>query len=165
MTFVERINPGVVFLDNRMSLTVGDMKDELTWTDTMPLCLALTRRKTAQVWIDHTGYDISHIYGSSTKEWQMDVVALLEDGTAQPDVDFSIKLKFTKARRRRQETRENFTPGTITLSNDKWSWEPDTLAAGGASSGRKSNRGKKMSDETKKLHQSILNLASDPYCL
>jgi hypothetical protein len=93
MAWVERINPSVVFLDNRMSLTVGDMKEEITWTDTMPLCRALTRRKTAQIWIDHTGYDTSHIYGSSVKEWQMDVVVLLEDGPEQPDTDVSIKLK------------------------------------------------------------------------
>ena len=157
LSMIERINPGVVFLDNRMSLTVGDMKDEITWTDTMPLCLALTRRKTAQVWIDHTGYDGSHIYGSSTKEWQMDVVALLEAGPEQPDTDVSINLKFTKARRRRQETREDFTPGTITLSDDEWSWEPKEQNA--MPMGK---RGRKISEETDELRKAILNLASGP---
>jgi hypothetical protein len=156
LAMVERINPGVVFLDNRMSLTVGDMKDEITWTDTMPLCLALTRRKTAQVWIDHTGYDGSHIYGSSVKEWQMDVVALLEAGPEQPDIDVSIKLRFTKARRRRQETREDFTSGKITLSKDEWSWAPDEPGIA-----RKTSKGRPMSDETELLRRAILTLASD----
>jgi hypothetical protein len=134
------------------------MKEEVTWTDTMPMVLTLTRRKTAQVWIDHTGYDGSHIYGSSVKEWQMDVIVLLEAGPDQPDTDVSIRLRFTKARRRRQETREDFTTGTITLSRDEWSWAPDALG----STAKKSSRGRKMSDETNILHQAILNLSSDP---
>ena len=100
---------------------------------------AIDRWAGTQIWIHHTGYDTSHIYGSSVKEWQMDVVVLIEDGPKQPDTDVSIKLKFTKARRRRQENREDFTPGTITLSDDQWSWEPDTS---GISSRKGAKRGR-----------------------
>ena len=71
----------------------------------------------------------------------MDVIVLLEAGPEQPDTDISIKLKFTKARRRRQETREDFAAGTITLCKDEWTWlptEPGSVAAG--------KRGRKISD-------------------
>jgi hypothetical protein len=156
LAWIERIHPDVVFLDNRMSLTVGDMKEEETWTDAMPLVLALTRKQIAQIWIDHTGYDLSHAYGTSTKEWQMDTVALLEAGPEQPDIDISFKIRFTKARRRRKETREDFAAGTITLNNDEWSWEPAEPAAKFMG-----KHGRKISDETDLLRQAILNLASD----
>ena len=44
----------VVFFDNVMSLVAGDQKDEVPWTDTLPLVSALTSRRIGQVWLDHT---------------------------------------------------------------------------------------------------------------
>jgi hypothetical protein len=151
---IDRINPSVVFLDNRMCLLTGDMKDEVVWTDAMPLVLALTRRQVAQIWLDHTGHDGSHIYGSKTKEWQMDVVALVEEGTDK-DVDINVRLKFTKARRRRPETRGDFAPVSITLRNDDWSWSPAEPSIDKGAKG-----GRKMSDATELLRRAIVHLAS-----
>lgn len=82
-----------VFLDNRMSLLSGDMKEEQPWTDTMKLVKELTRRRIAQVWIDHTGHDTGRIYGTKTKEWQFDTVALMEKAD-RPGCDIAFSLKF-----------------------------------------------------------------------
>jgi hypothetical protein len=156
LAVIDQIKPAVVFLDNRMCLTTGDMKEEMTWTDALPFVLELTRRQVAQVWIDHTGHATDRIYGSSTKEWQMDVVAMLE-ALEQPDTDIAVRLRFIKTRRRRPETREDFAPGTVTLANDEWLWQPDeagTLAKG-------TKRGRPMSDETELLKRAITNLAAD----
>jgi len=128
---IKAINPAVVILDSRMCLIVGDMKDEVPWTETMPLVWEITRQKRAQIWLDHTGHDASHIYGSKTKEWQMDVVAMLEEHHAKA-VDISVMLKFTKARRRRPETRADFANVIISLERDQWFSTPteDGAASG-----------------------------------
>jgi hypothetical protein len=121
---IDEINPSVIFFDSRMCLLSGDMRDEEAWTNTMPLVLELTRRQIAQIWLDHTGHDATHIYGTKTKEWQMDLVILIEDANEKGEADVKIKINFIKARRRRPNTREDFTPGTITLRDDEWTWEP-----------------------------------------
>ncbi|MBR0647332.1 AAA family ATPase [Plastoroseomonas hellenica] len=108
-----------VFLDNRMSLLAGDMKDEVPWTETMPLVKELTRRRIAQVWFDHMGHNTEHIYGSKTKEWQIDVVAILKAVEAG-DADLSFRMEFTKARRREKANRADFEPVTVTLREDVW---------------------------------------------
>jgi energy-coupling factor transporter ATP-binding protein EcfA2 len=157
LEWVDRLKPAIVFLDSRMSLLVGDMKDEVVWTATMPLVLALTRRRVAQVWLDHTGHDASHIYGSKTKEWQMDVVAMVEEVIGTGD-GININLRFTKARRRRPETRDDFAAGTITLNQDEWRWASDDKDAP-ASRGK---AGRPISDETELLRRTIAHLASAP---
>ncbi len=155
LAVIDQIKPAVVFLDNRMCLTTGDMKEEVTWTDALPFVLELTRRQIAQVWIDHTGHSTDRIYGSSTKEWQMDVVAMLE-ALEQPDADISVRLRFIKTRRRRPETRHDFAAGTITLAADAWAWQPADPAE--TSAGK---RGKHLSDSNELLRRAIIHLASD----
>lgn len=121
---IKEIKPAFIILDSRMCLIVGDMKDEVPWTETMPLVREITRQGRAQLWLDHTGHNSDHIYGSKTKEWQLDVVALLEEVKAK-DADINIRLKFTKARRRRPETRADFAQVIITLRQDQWASTPD----------------------------------------
>jgi hypothetical protein len=118
---VETIKPNVVFFDGRMCLLTGDMKDEIPWAETMPLVLTLTRMSIAQIWLDHTGHATDRIYGSKVKEWQMDVVLLLEE-VEQPDedADICVRLKFIKARRRRSDTRSDFATAMATLKGDHW---------------------------------------------
>jgi hypothetical protein len=116
---VKRWKIEVVIFDNRMSLLSGDMKDEVPWTETMPLGRHLTRERVAQVWIDHTGHNKTKIYGSNTKEWQLDVVVLLTK-VERHGADVAFKIEFTKARRRRPETRADFETVTLTLSDDQW---------------------------------------------
>lgn len=119
LALVKKIEPDCIIFDNRMSLLTGDMKEELPWTETMPLVQELTRKRIAQIWIDHTGHDASHIYGSKTKEWSFDAVALLEPvENAAADVCF--RLRFTKARRRKPSNRADFEPVLLTLADDAW---------------------------------------------
>jgi hypothetical protein len=115
----------VVILDNRMSLLAGDMKDEVPWTDTMPLVKELTQRRIAQIWIDHTGHDAGHIYGTKTKEWQFDTVALMEKAE-RPGAEIAFTLSFSKARRRKPSNRSDFDTVTVTLANDEWTVEGAT---------------------------------------
>jgi hypothetical protein len=109
-----------VILDNRMSLLAGDMKDEVPWTETMPLVKELTKRRIAQIWIDHTGHDAGHIYGTKTKEWQFDTVAMMEKAE-RPGAEIAFTLSFSKARRRKPSNRTDFDTVTVTLEKDEWS--------------------------------------------
>lgn len=118
----------VVFFDNRMSLLSGDMKEEQPWTDTMPLVKELSRRRIAQVWIDHTGHQTGHIYGSKTKEWSADAVALMSKAE-RPGMDIAFKLEWTKARRRKPSNRADFATVTLTMADDAWSVEGADSAA------------------------------------
>jgi hypothetical protein len=136
----------VVFFDNRMSLLSGDMKDEQPWTETMALVKELTCRRIAQIWIDHTGHDTGRIYGTKTKEWQFDVVGLMEKAD-RPGTDIAFSLKFEKARRRKPSNRADFEPITATLANDEWSVE------GGPTGGAK----RKVSMMTEAFHKALLD--------
>jgi AAA domain len=108
-----------VFFDSVMCLTVGDMKDEESWQQTLPWVRALTKRSIGQMWAHHTGHDKTRSYGTKTREWQLDLVAL---GTAlqRDDTDLSFSLEFPKARERAPATRADFQPVSIALVNDEW---------------------------------------------
>jgi hypothetical protein len=112
----------VIVFDNRMSLLDGDMKDEVPWTQTMPLVKAITAKRIGQVWFDHMGNDTTRLYGTKTKEWQFDSVAVLEK-VKRPDTDVSFSMTFTKARRRKPSNRTDFEPITVALLNDEWQVE------------------------------------------
>jgi hypothetical protein len=144
-----------VFLDNRMSLLAGDMKDELPWSETMPLVKELTRRRIAQVWFDHMGHNTEHIYGSKTKEWQIDVVAILKAVEAA-DAELSFRIEFTKARRREKANRADFEPVTVTLRGDVW--------AGSVATNGKPDAGeveRRLRDDAALLLRDLRNLACD----
>ena len=120
---IEQYGIGAVFLDNRMSLTSGDMKDEQSWTETMPLVRELTRRHVALILVDHTGHENTKVYGTKTKEWQFDSVVLLQDAK-RPGADLAFKLEFTKARRRRPANRQEFESVIFSIVEDTWTAEP-----------------------------------------
>jgi hypothetical protein len=108
-----------VFLDNVMALTLGDKKDEDSWSKTLPLVNALTRRRAGQLWVHHTGHDASRAYGTKTREWRLDTTIHLT-AVERPDVDISFMLEFRKARERTPENRAEFADVTIALVNDQW---------------------------------------------
>ena len=112
-------NLDFVILDNIMSLTKGDMKDEESWADVMPLIKSLTARNIGQLWVHHTGHDTSKGYGSKTKEWVVDTVV---QGSENPraDTDVSLTLDFPKARERTPETRRDFKKVAVALVDDCW---------------------------------------------
>jgi AAA domain/DnaB-like helicase N terminal domain len=109
-----------IFFDNVQSLLVGDMKEEEAWEDTLPWIKRLTKRRIGQCWVHHTGWETSRGYGTSTREWQMDTVAIME-AVEGSDSDIAFSLKFTKARERDPTNRADFEPVVITLGNDQWS--------------------------------------------
>jgi hypothetical protein len=109
----------LVIFDNVQALLVGDMKDEEPWQDTLSWVRDLTRRSIGQIWAHHTGHDETRAYGTKTREWQLDSVALLER-VEHPGADIAFQMKFTKARERRPDNRNDFEPAVITLADDKW---------------------------------------------
>ncbi len=121
----------VVIFDNVMSLVSGDQKDEVPWSETLPLVSGLTRRQIGQVWLDHAGHNTARQYGSSTKAWRFDAVGVmteLPEEERQPR-EMGFKLSFDapgKARRRTPENWHEFAPRTIRLADDRWTSErPD----------------------------------------
>jgi hypothetical protein len=112
----------LIIFDNIQSLTGGEMKEEDSWRLMQPWVRSLTRLSIGQMWFHHTGHDEGKGYGTNTREWQMDVVALMErveDATA----DLAFSLKFTKARERRRENREQFEPIVLKLKDGAWECE------------------------------------------
>jgi hypothetical protein len=111
--------PDLVVFDNIMSLIIGKMVDEEAWLDVIPLLKWLTDTAVGQLWIHHTGYNKEHGFGTSTREWMMDTVALMTE-VKRPDADISFTLEFLKARERTSENRGDFDNVTIALVNDEW---------------------------------------------
>ena len=72
-------------------------------------------------WFHHTGHDETKSYGSKAREWQMDIVILMER-IEVPGADLSFSFKFTKAREKTPENRADFEPVTMSLQDDKWTY-------------------------------------------
>jgi hypothetical protein len=110
----------LVIFDNVQALLSGDMREEEPWQQTLPWVRHLTRRNVGQIWAHHTGHDESHGYGTKTREWQLDTVALMEE-IERPEADIAFCLKFTKRRERTPDNRSDFDAAIITLVDDQWS--------------------------------------------
>ncbi len=111
-----------LILDNVMALTSGDLKEEESWRPVIPWMLSLTKRRIGILWINHTGHDATRSYGTSTREWQLDVVMIAEKAD-DPAADIAMKLSFTKARQRRPENRDDYEPVVLRLKDDAWTSE------------------------------------------
>jgi hypothetical protein len=123
----------LVVFDNIQALLPDD--DDFgaqSWRRVLPWVRNLTSRAIGQIWVHHTGHDESHGYGTKTREWQLDTVALIEC-VDRPEIDIAFNLKFTKARERSPDNRTDFEPAVITLVDDAWSSER-------GANGRKSKR-------------------------
>jgi hypothetical protein len=121
--FIEQIGGvDLVVLDNVMSLAPGEMKDEEAWRRTEPLVLWFTKQAIGQIWVHHTGHDVSHGYGTKTREWKMDTVLHLTE-EKRADADLSFTLEFKKARERTPATRFDFQDVKIALVFDEWRYE------------------------------------------
>jgi hypothetical protein len=139
MRLCELVKPDAIMFDNVQCLITGDMKDELGWSETLPLVKALTSRNIGQIWIDHTGWNTTRQYGSSTKAWQFDTVGILEPlppADQRPGV-LGFRMHFDapgKARRRTPDNWAEFAPAIVRLQDDRWTVEPmegSAPAAGG----------------------------------
>ncbi len=115
----------VVIFDNVMSLVAGDQKDEIPWSETLPLIAGLTCRQIGQVWLDHAGHNTARQYGSSTKAWRFDAVGVMTEVPQDERTprEMAFKLSFDapgKARRRTPDNWTEFAPRTIRLADDVW---------------------------------------------
>jgi hypothetical protein len=77
-----------------------------------------------------TGQDETRGYGSKKREWQVDIVAVMEDAE-HPESDIAFKLTFKKARERNPDNRTDFEPTVITLAGDKWLSEKGNISGSG----------------------------------
>jgi hypothetical protein len=109
-----------VVFDNVQSLIPGNMKEEDDWAAALPWIKSLTKRRIGQLWFHHTGHDTSHGYGTSTREWQLDTVGLMEK-VDRPGADIAFALKFSKTRQKTPANRLDYEPVTVLLENDAWS--------------------------------------------
>lgn len=126
----------LIIFDNVMSLVSGDQKDEVPWSETMPLVMGLTDRRIGQLWLDHTGHNSDRQYGSSTKAWRFDavgVMAPLPGNQADPrGTAFTLSFDHPgKARRRTPDNWQQFATQTIRLVGDDWTFAPSAPARTG----------------------------------
>lgn len=118
----------IVIFDNVMSLIAGDQKDEMPWSDTLPLVQSLTGRHVGQIWLDHTGHNSDRQYGSSTKAWRFDAVGIMTPlpDNQQKHGEVAFQLSFDhpgKARRRTPDNWRDFETSVIRLADDCWTSE------------------------------------------
>jgi hypothetical protein len=117
--FIERLGGvDLIIFDSIMCLTLGEQKDPDVWRAVIPWARDLTKRGIGQVWIHHTGHDETRSYGDKSREWQLDVVAIL---TKEDDGSFvSFKMEFKKARERHSDNYQDFAPRKVSLMDDEW---------------------------------------------
>ena len=115
----------LIVFDNVQALTTGDMLDPVEWQKILGWMQKLTGQHIGQLWIHHTGHNEQQSYGTKTREWQLDTVALLER-VELPAADIAFKIRFTKARERTPDNRADFDEAIITLADDTWSSERST---------------------------------------
>ncbi|HEY8213192.1 MAG TPA: AAA family ATPase [Methylocystis sp.] len=121
------VKPDIIFFDSIMCLMNGDMKDDMSWEPVKQLIRKISSRRIAQVWMHHTGHDNSKGFGTKTREWEMDTVAMLTRASDDTDSN-SVLLQFNKARLRTPKTADQFAAKTLACGEDGWiSHAADTL--------------------------------------
>src|SRR6266478_3613140 len=115
------LEPEFIVFDNVRYLLVGDIAKPEAWADINRWVLGLTSRGIGQLWLHHTGWNPSHGYGDSSKEWNFDTVMMMER-PEKPELGvLRFKLKFTKNRTATPATAQEYRPVEITLRGDRWS--------------------------------------------
>lgn len=109
-----------IIFDNIQALIPGDLRDTEAWQSVLPWVRDLTRREIGLLWVHHTGIEKTRGYGDSTREWQLDFVAMMTK-FAQAGADIAFELDFKqKARQRTPSNRVDYETIVITLANDEW---------------------------------------------
>lgn len=115
----------LVVFDNVMSLLSGDQKEEQTWAEAQRLVMQLTAKRIGQLWLDHTGHNTERQYGSSTKSWRFDTVAVMKAIEGVPDpAATAFTLSFDKTRRRTPDNWQQFAASVVRLADDVWTSTP-----------------------------------------
>ena len=137
-----------IFFDNLMTLVLGDLKEETTWTETLPLVHILTSMRIGQVWIDHTGWNEERAYGANVKLWQMDTVMRMKNAS-KTEIDFT--LAFDKNRFKSPTNKEYYEEVQISLRNNKWI----------GSAPAQTNGSGKLPHKQQLAYQALLNLINE----
>jgi hypothetical protein len=127
LRLAEAVGAEGIGFDNTMPLISGDQREEIPWTQTLPLIAELTKRRIAQVYLDHTGHNTDRQYGAAVKAWRMDSVGIMTPlPGARRDREVAFSLSFeppVKARRRTPDNWDDFATCTIRLAEDRWTSE------------------------------------------
>lgn len=121
MREIEEVKPELIVFDSIMALMNGVMGEEESWAPVKHLVRKLTARRIAQIWLHHTGHDVSKGFGTKTREWEMDTVAKLNFADERHE---AFTMDFTKARLRTPANAHEFKSQTISLEPDGWISEP-----------------------------------------
>lgn len=113
---IDAIKPDLIVFNSIMCLLTGSMSEEESWAPVKALVRKISSRRVAQVWLHHTGHDISKGFGTKTREWEMDTVVSL----TRAEDDKSLSMEFRKARLRTPENREQFAPRLVRCDKDGW---------------------------------------------
>jgi hypothetical protein len=129
---IETVKPDVIFFDAIMCLLGGNMSEEDSWAPIKDLVRQISSRRIAQIWLHHTGHDASKGYGTKTREWEMDAVAIMskiDDDADAPDMGSSFRLEFTKSRHRKPSNFAQFAPKIIKATESGFVSEDGSIAA------------------------------------
>ena len=113
---IDAVKPDLLIGDSLMCLLAGSLSEEEPWLPMKPLLRQLSARRIAHVWLHHTGHDTSRGFGTKTREWEMDTVAML----SRREDDDALTLEFSKARLRTPATAALFKPQVIRREADGW---------------------------------------------
>lgn len=128
---IDRLGPfDFIIFDNLMALCTSVMKEEDSWLKVKEYVLSLTRRQIGQLWVHHTGHEKGRSYGTKTREWQMDTVIIGE--IAEKSLSASMKLTFSKTRRRKPRNWSDFEDVIVEIKGGEWVHrKPDDDVASG----------------------------------
>jgi len=122
--------PDLIIFDSVMSLLSGVMKEEETWSLTNQLVRDVTAMGKSQIWIDHTGWNSDHQYGTATKGWFFDAIGLLQapqdtqHGEHETVFDICFDTPRGKVRNRDPDNWADFAPHRLRLTGEGWTSEP-----------------------------------------
>lgn len=116
MREISAVQPDLLIGDSLMCLLAGSLSDEEPWLPMKALIRHLSAQHVAQIWLHHTGHDVSKGFGTKTREWEMDTVAMM----SKRDDNEGLTLEFTKARLRTPATAAMFKTQVIRREADGW---------------------------------------------
>jgi RecA-family ATPase len=67
MKEIEALKPDLIIFDSVMSLLIGSMAEEESWEPVKHLMRRISSRRSAQIWLHHTGHDTSKSFGTKTR--------------------------------------------------------------------------------------------------
>jgi hypothetical protein len=117
MNEIDIVRPDLLIGDSVMSLLIGSMGEEESWSPMKPVVRRISSKRIAQIWLHHTGHDPGQSFGTKTREWEMDTVLSLAKAGEE---DEAIAMEFRKARLRTPQNWEQFQSATIRLTEDGW---------------------------------------------